>query len=122
MKKLLSPFELVLTVGPLLWLAISIVLTFGLSDWEWFSRAGAILCFSGAALPISSLLDLRRSAEEYAKENPGSFGFISAADWPPKKAVLGAKVSRFAFVLGTVGTLIWAYGDWVGRAVHPFHK
>jgi len=120
MRKQLPFFEIAMLVFPACWTVASIYLSFRNQDWEWFSRAGAILCFAGAALPISRLL--RLSSEDYAKENPGTFGFVIDSDWPPRKAVLGAKISRIAFILGGAGTLIWAYGDWIGAVFHPFPK
>jgi len=105
---------------PMLGVIASIYLSLLKSDWAWFARSGAFLCFAGAALPIKSLLS--KSACQHAKDNPGGFGFLDSTDYPPKKAIEEAKVGRIAFTIGLLGTLIWAYGDLILEWLIPLTK
>jgi hypothetical protein len=101
------------------WVGLSAFLSVTTSEWHWFQRSGAVVVGAGALLSTRRLIRLG-TAGAYVGETTWDDGHVVpteeelAAD-RQRKADISAMYLGFITVV--TGTVIWAYGDLVGRLV-----
>ena len=83
--------------------------------WGLFGRSGAFLCVAGSAIVLRDMFLI--SFSEFAQRN-GAFSFWDA-EGPSEAQKNNARCSYYGFALATIGTLIWALGDLIGK---PFSE
>jgi hypothetical protein len=101
-------------------------------DWLWFQRAGSVITLAAAVLAGRAIVRLGR---EGAKPSGGGFeiGTVQDSYYAPDGRLMvrmkrrpeaiarvqesnrDAAAAALALFMGVVGTLIWGYGDLLGR-------
>jgi hypothetical protein len=96
------------------WTAFWVFLSIRQRDWHWFARCGAIIAFAGGMLTCRTVL--RRTAEYHRGILQMTiFQTLSAEELTElERDALASKIG-LGFLVG--GSLVWAYGDLVGRLV-----
>jgi hypothetical protein len=126
MRRLLTstPALTLLSVSWAIWSALHSSRT---GDWVWFQRSGSILTFAGACLSARAIVRLGRKAPNSSPAFGKATLVSSAADGRltirhsaetvarRKEAARDAVAAVMGFVLAALGTLIWGYGDLVGK-------
>ena len=101
----------------ILWMLVSVGLSFRTADWGWFARSGAILTLSGGLLAARALLRLGVQGLYRAQHTIDGGHFIPTPEDIAKRNQqwLDAQSSHFGFWFIIIGTVIWAYGDLIGN-------
>ena len=101
----------------MMWVIISFALSLYSREWLWFSRAGSIMTICGVILTIRPII--RLGIKEWIKEqntiDGGSFEPTSKEIEADRQSNLDNAASQIGAVLAILGTIIWGYGDLVGR-------
>ena len=94
------------------WVAFSVFLSIGQRDWHWFARCGAIIAFVGGMLTCRTVI--RRTAEYHRGIlHMTIFQTLSAEELRELERDALATKTGLGFLVA--GSLVWAYGDLVGR-------
>jgi len=119
MKILLSNIFLVTAVA-LISVAISLAASLYSGQWHWFGRAGSIMTISGVILTIRPIirLGLKKLIEAQNTINGGSFEPTPEEIEVDRQSDLDHKASQIGSILAILGTIIWGYGDLVGRLLN----
>jgi uncharacterized membrane protein YcjF (UPF0283 family) len=91
-----------------LWTAAWIVMSVQKSDWQWFSRSGAVTGIIGAVLSCRSVLRLTR-AERIRRQKMTIIECFTQFELDDQERDSSAVVLGVLLML--FGTLVWAYGD-----------
>jgi drug/metabolite transporter (DMT)-like permease len=119
MKTLLSNILLVSVVA-LISVAISLVASFYSEQWHWFGRSGSIMAICGVILTIRPIirLGLKKWIEVQNTIDGGSFKPPPEEKEKDRQSDLDHKASQIGSFLAILGTIIWGYGDLVGRLLN----
>jgi hypothetical protein len=104
-------FWLVVVVAPIAGVALAAFISYQKKDWLWFARSGSLLCVAGSAIFVRDVFIM--GLMNFAQFG-GKFGFVSS-NGPSKAEIMNAILTYAGFGLATLGTLIWAYGDLIGK-------
>jgi hypothetical protein len=101
------------------------------ADWVWFQRSGSLLTFSGAILAARAIVRLGREGARPAPQTEivslvGSYyderGQLMAKTKRTPEAIARKREEKkdeaalvLGFVVGLLGTIIWGYGDLLGK-------
>lgn len=119
-----------LVVVSILWCLFSLYLGKKKGTWEWFARAGAMITFAGACLSGSVIWRTARAAQRDANWSglpvvfeTGTIEYDKQGNMLIKPSVetlrqrrenkIEALTASNGLILGLIGTVIWAYGDWL---------
>ncbi|MBA3692613.1 MAG: hypothetical protein H0W77_04115 [Acidobacteria bacterium] len=118
MKNYLTNIRTISTLS-VIWVLVSLVISFFAYDWTWFGRSGAILTLGGAALALRPLL--RMGVEEFYRDqhiiDGGHFDPTPEEVEAERQGRLDVRASHIGFWFVVIGTIIWAYGDLIQRFV-----
>ena len=123
MKKTLRKQTLIIYLMSIFIILGSILLSFYLKNWEWFSRSGALIVVLGIFLTSSQIIENSKRLRQRYKgaHREGNF----QRDWANGKQeqnLLHARaheeetwvMGKCGFNLLILGTLIWGFGDLLG--------
>ena len=118
----MNPLSKIITI-----IAVLIILLAGVlpsiiqCNWEWFGRSGALLTAYGITITYLDVAGFLNKISEYiairmdeAIESADTSGFSQEEIEKKKNDILNSikkSVMRTEFMVLTVGTLIWGYGD-----------
>jgi hypothetical protein len=104
----------------ILWCSISIILSFAMRDWKWFSRSGAIITLSGGLLAARALLRLGLHGLYRAQHTINGGNVVPTPEELARyhQQWMDAQASHIGFWFIIVGTFIWGYGDLVGKLIN----
>ena len=114
MKTLLSNTSLVTAVG-LIVVAVSLAASAYSGQWHWFGRAGSVMIICGVILMIRPII--RLGLKEWIRVQntiDGGSGEPTEIE-ADRQSVLDHVASQIGSVLTILGTVIWGYGDLIGR-------
>jgi hypothetical protein len=124
-----------LSAFALLWVIVSVLASWRLCNWEWFGRAGSILTLAGASLAGRAMIRAGRRGLE--PRSPMRIGRVMGSEYSKdgklmmqvqrspesveedREARHDANATVVGFAFAILGTIIWGYGDLVGRLVCP---
>ena len=84
-------------------------------DWTWFGRAGGVITILGGVLAARRLIRLRLD-ELFEAARPGDDAPLDASpdDFDPEER-LDMRAGKLSLWVVSAGTLIWAFGDLLGK-------
>lgn len=103
-----------LSAVAVVWLVFSTWLSFRGGDWLWLSRSGSVLGIVGALLACRGTLRLTR-AERVAIRNMNVIQCFTKEELEDQERDSMAAIVGVIFLIS--GTLIWAYGDLIGKFI-----
>lgn len=116
MKSLLANTSLVTAIG-LIVVFISLAASAYSGQWHWFGRSGSVMTMCGVILMIRPII--RLGLKEWIRVqntiNGGSFESTEEEIEADRQSVLDHVASQIGYVLTILGTVIWGYGDLIGR-------
>lgn len=101
---------------------IGVVLSLGEGDWQWFSRAGALVVVVGIVLTSSQIIEDNRRLRR-KRQRLEQTGHVANRDWAQDEPRLAQsrqhdehlfENERSGLYMLIGGTLIWGFGDLVG--------
>lgn len=104
-----------------------VVLSLARQDWQWFSRAGALVVVIGIVLTSSQIIEDNRRLRRKRQRLEQS-GHIANRDWAADDFRLAHsrrhdehlfENERSGLYMLIAGTLIWGFGDLVGLVIIP---
>ena len=122
---------MLLTIATLLVVVISIRSDIGATSWMWFQRSGAVVVLTGALLGYRSIIRLGKQGVGGASVQWAKGTLLSVDDSGPIQKVklkydretaerfrqdeLDKSAGYVGVWMMVLGTLIWAYGDLLGK-------
>lgn len=119
------------TALSVLWTLISVLLSVRVHDWTWFERSGSVLTVAAVALTGRSIVRAGRAG--IGPKSPFTIGAV-AGSYINEQGRIMVRVQHSAetmarrreerrddtaalvgFVLAVMGTVIWGYGDLLGK-------
>lgn len=100
-------------------LIVGVGLSLRFHDWSWFSRSGSLIVVNGIVLTSHQIIEHMRTLTRYQRSNGSQF----YRDWASEEKQHFIHddpfsqwiVERQGFYLLIFGTLIWGFGDLIGR-------
>jgi len=119
MKRLLTNLKCIMALV-LIAAFTSIALSVRSHDWTWFGRGGGVITLLGGVLATRRII--RFGVEELFEDETvtdGGHVILTPEEIESVRQLrLDIRAAKLAFWVVSAGTLIWTFGDLLGRAFH----